>query len=187
MKKSEKDKGKQRAAVQKNQILTVIGGAIIALIVITAVWYFVFNTSGAKSGETVSVYYTGMLKDGTVFDTNVNGTPLVFTIGQGRVIPGMEEGVIGMMPGTSKTLQIPVDKAYGQYKESLVHVVNRSTLPEDVDFKVGERYTVSRSSDGAVAIVKVINITGSTLTWDENHELAGKDLIFNVTLVGITR
>jgi FKBP-type peptidyl-prolyl cis-trans isomerase 2 len=186
MKKSEKEKGRERVNAQKNQILMVVGGAVLALIVITVVGFLFFNPSGARTGDTVSVYYTGKLADGTVFDTNVGATPLVFTIGKGKIIPGFEEGVVGMMPNTTKTVQIPADKAYGPYKTELVHTVNRSTLPSDLSMVAGERYSVHRS-DGAFAYVKVLNITPSTVTWDENHELAGKDLTFTITLEGISR
>jgi peptidylprolyl isomerase len=187
MKKSEKEKGQDKAKAQKKQIMMILGGALAALVVITLAGYLFFNSPGAKTGNTVSVYYTGMLDDGTVFDSNVNSTPLVFTIGQGKIFKGFEEGVIGMTPGTTKTVHIPVDKAYGPYNDQLVHVVNRSTLPEGVDFKVGERYSIRRSSDGAVALVKVIGMNESSVTWDENHELAGKDLTLTITLEKIVQ
>ena len=182
MKKSEKEKGQQKAKVPKKQVMMILGGAIIALVVITILGYVFFSSPGVKTGNTVSVYYTGTLDDGTVFDSNVNSTPLVFIVGQGKIIRGLDEGVIGMLPGETKTLRIPVDKAYGPYNNALVHVVNRSTIPADVTFIVGERYTIRRSADGAVALVKVIAMNESAITWDENHDLVGKDLTFTVTL-----
>jgi len=187
MKKSEKVKGKERVETEKKKLLTVLGGAVAAIIVLTVIGLVFFNPSGAKTGDTVSVYYTGTLLDGTVFDSNMNSTPLVFTIGQGKIIPGLEEAVIGMTPNTTKTVQIPVAKAYGPYQNELVHVVNRSTIPGGEDLKIGERYSIRRTTDGAVAHVKIINITPSTVTWDENHDLAGKDLIFTVRLDGIAK
>lgn len=187
MKKSEKVKGKERVKIQNKQIQMVIGGAVAALIIITIIGYVFFNSSGAKAGDTVSVFYTGMLDDGTVFDSNVNATPLIFTLGKGKLIPGFEDAVTGMALNTTKTVHIPVDKAYGPYQEALVHTVNRSTLPESMIPVVGERYSIRRSTDGAVALVKIINMTTSTVTWDENHELAGKDLTFTITLVGIAK
>jgi peptidylprolyl isomerase len=185
MKKSEKVKGKERVETQNKQIKLMLGGAIAALIIITVVGYFFFNSSGARSGDTVAVYYTGTLDDGTEFDSKVNGTPLIFTIGKGKII--FEDAVIGMEPNTTKTVRIPANKAYGPYKDALVHTVNRSTLPDDMDPVIGNHYTVTRSPDGAVALVKIINMTSSTVTWDENHELAGKDLTFTITLNEIAR
>jgi peptidylprolyl isomerase len=187
MKKSEKEKGKERVKTQKKQILMVLIGAVVALAVISVIGYVYFNPSGAKSGDTVSIYYTGTLRDGTEFDSNLNASPLTFTIGKGKVIPGLEEAVIGMMPNTTKTVDIPVAKAYGAYRQDLVHTVNRSTLPADMDPVVGAHYTIRRSTDGAYALVKVINSTPSTITWDENHDLAGKDLTFTITLLDIAK
>ncbi len=70
------------------------------------------------SGDTISVNYTGRLTDGTVFDSNVlpekgHVTPFIFTIGEGRVIQGWEEGFLGMKVGEKRTLTIPPEKGYG--------------------------------------------------------------------------
>ena len=74
----------------------------------------------AKRGDTVRVHYTGKLEDGTVFDTSLDRPPLQFTIGEGRLIPGFEEAVIGMSPGESKTVKVPADKAFGPHYEEMV-------------------------------------------------------------------
>ncbi|MEK7569482.1 MAG: FKBP-type peptidyl-prolyl cis-trans isomerase [Patescibacteria group bacterium] len=72
----------------------------------------------AKNGDIVSVNYTGKLADGTVFDSNVDPkfghvAPFDFTLGEGRVIPGWEKGILGMKVGEKKTLVIPPEDAYG--------------------------------------------------------------------------
>ncbi len=67
----------------------------------------------AKEGTTVSVYYTGKLKDGTVFDSNVGKQTLQFTIGAGQMIPGFEKGVLGMKMGGKRTITIPSALGYG--------------------------------------------------------------------------
>jgi peptidylprolyl isomerase len=183
MKKSEKVKGKEAVAARKKIYPKLAMVAAAGILILIIVGYFLLNPSGAKNGDMVTVEYTGSLTDGTVFDTNVNGTPLTFIIGQGRVIKGLEEGVTGMTQGQTKTVNIPVDKAYGPYNDALVHIVNRSTLPVDMKPEVGGVYTISRKTDGALARVKVINVTPTTITWDENHALAGKDLVFTIRLI----
>ncbi|MCA9356130.1 FKBP-type peptidyl-prolyl cis-trans isomerase [Candidatus Nomurabacteria bacterium] len=68
----------------------------------------------AQAGTEVNVHYTGMLTDGTVFDSSVSrGVPFSFTLGAGQVIRGWEEGVLGMKVGEVRTLTIPSDMAYG--------------------------------------------------------------------------
>lgn len=186
MKKSEKVKGKEAVAAQKKKMQQYVVAAVVVLFVVAAIAYYFFNPFVAHTGNTVAVYYTGSLDDGTIFDDNTNGTPLVFTIGQGKVITGLEEAVIGMGPNTTKTVRIPSAKAYGPYQESLILTVNRSTINIENPV-VGERYSVRRTSDNAVAYFKIINMTPETYTLDENHELAGKDLTFTITLVEIAK
>jgi peptidylprolyl isomerase len=138
----------------------------------------------AKTGNTVSVFYTGTLDDGTLFDTNVNATPLTFTLGQGMVIPGFEAAVLGMRINEPKTVFIPFEKAYGSYNPSLIFTVNRSVRNDYIPV-VGEYITVRRNSDGALIQAKIINVTASTITYDENNALAGKNLTFSIRLVGV--
>jgi len=72
----------------------------------------------AKTGDTVSMNYTGRLENGTVFDSNVDPKfnhvqPFVFTLGAGQVISGWDKGIVGMKVGEKKTLTIPPEDAYG--------------------------------------------------------------------------
>jgi peptidylprolyl isomerase len=189
MKKSEKVKGKEAVSARKKRtrLYAGIAAAVILVIAVAVAGYFLLNTSGARAGDTVSVYYTGTLDDGTVFYSNLNSTPLTFTMGEVTLIPGFEEAVTGMTPGTTKTVRIPVDKAYGAYNNALVHVVNRSTLPADMNPVIGEHYTIRRTTDGANAYVRIINVTPSTVTWDENHDLAGKDLTYTITVTAVNK
>jgi peptidylprolyl isomerase len=71
----------------------------------------------AKRGDVVRVHYTARVEDGAVFDTSIDRHPLRFTIGDGQVIPGFDQAVVGMQPGETKTAHIPMDEAYGPYQE----------------------------------------------------------------------
>ena len=76
------------------------------------------DTEAAKAGDTVSMNYTGRLENGAVFDSNVDSKfnhvqPFVFVLGAGQVIPGWDEGIVGMKVGEKKTLTIPPEDAYG--------------------------------------------------------------------------
>jgi len=138
----------------------------------------------AKTGDAVSVHYTGKLQDGTVFDSSEQGEPLEFTLGQGQLIPGFEQAVSGMKVGESKTVTITSDQAYGPYRQELVQVVPREQLPEDLKPEVGMQLQSTRS-DGGVVVVTVTEVSETTITVDANSPLAGKDLIFEIKLVGI--
>lgn len=140
--------------------------------------------SAAKAGDTVKVHYTGTLEDGTVFDTSAEGEPLEFTIGEGMIIPGFEEAVVGMHVEDSKTVDIPAEEAYGPRDEDLVEEVSRDELPEDLEPEVGQQLQ-SMQEDGSVAMVTVIDVTDTAITIDLNHPLAGEDLTFEIELVEI--
>ena len=68
----------------------------------------------ATNGRPVTVHYTGWLTDGTKFDSSLDrGRPFSFTLGQGRVIQGWDQGVLGMKVGGKRKLTIPGHLAYG--------------------------------------------------------------------------
>ena len=142
------------------------------------------GTAQAKDGDTVQVHYTLKLEDGTVFDTSIGGDPLQFTIGDGQLIPGFEQAVVGMSPGESKTVEIPADEAYGPYLEEMVLVVDRDQLPDDLQPEVGQQLQLQQE-DGQIVILTVIDISESSVTLDANLPLAGKDLTFDIELVEI--
>jgi len=138
----------------------------------------------AKSGDTVKVHYTGKLADGTVFDSSLNEEPLEFTIGEGQVIPGFEEAVIGMNTGQTKITKIKSDKAYGSYREDMVLVVERDRLPEEIHPEVGQQLEM-RNPDGTGLVLTVKEVGESNVTLDANHPLAGQDLRFDIQLLEI--
>jgi len=138
----------------------------------------------AEQGDTVKVHYTGRLDDGMVFDTSLGRDPLQFTIGEGRIILGFEQAVVGMSPGESKTAEILAEQAYGPHDEEMVLVVDRGQIPEHVKPEVSDELKIRRA-DGKTFIVTVTHISESSVTLDANHPLAGKDLTFDIQLIEI--
>lgn len=138
----------------------------------------------AKPGDTVVVHYTGKLQDGTVFDSSVDRKPLEFSIGEGQVIPGFEQAVVGMAPGETKTQQVPCNEAYGPHRPEMVAVVDRQQLPADIPIEVGQQLQLQHPS-GREIPVAVTAIEDSKVTLDANHPLAGEDLTFEIHLVSL--
>lgn len=139
----------------------------------------------AKAGDTVQVHYTGTLSDGTVFDSSAGRTPLEFTLGNGQVIPGFDSGIQGMNIGDKKTINIPVEDAYGPAVEDHVFSVERNEIPAEIPLEVG--MTLNMHQDGNPQPIPVIvrEVTDENVILDANHPLAGQDLTFEVELVGI--
>ena len=98
--------------------------------------------SGAKPvpGQTVIVHYTGMLVDGTKFDSSVDrGTPFEFTLGEGRVIQGWDEGLAMMQKGDKGILVIPSDLGYGSRGTGIITPFSTLVFEvELIDFKNAE-------------------------------------------------
>jgi peptidylprolyl isomerase len=184
MKKSEKTKGKKAVANHKKRYSRYAVAAAAAFVILLVAGFYLFNPPVAKIGDTVMISYTGTFENGTVFDSNIDGDPFIFTIGSSGVIAGFEDAVIGMTVNSTKTVHIPAEKAYGPHLDSLVHVVNRSDLPGDMEPEVGKIYAITRTADGAVARVRVVNVTNDTVTIDENHLLAGQNLTFTLRFAG---
>lgn len=134
-----------------------------------------------KNGDTVKVHYTGRFEDGNIFDTSkIEGRePLDVTLGQGMLIPGFENGLIGMTQGETKTIEIDPKDAYGERIEALTNEVPKSQVPEGV--KVDDMLT-GQSEQGPIN-VRVAEVKEETVVLDANHPLAGKKLIFDLEVV----
>jgi peptidylprolyl isomerase len=139
---------------------------------------------GAKDGDKVSLYYTGTLDDGTVFDLSSDEAPLEFTIGAGQVIPDFEQEVVGMEPGDTKEFTIPADRAYGEHNANLVFTVGHDRFPPGVAPEVGNVFQVERADAGPMQVV-VVDVGSDDVSLDANHPLAGENLTFNIELKDI--
>ena len=138
----------------------------------------------AQSGDNVRVHYHGTLSDGTIFDSSKEREPLAFQAGTGQVITGFDNAVIGMNVGETKTVHIPVDEAYGQPNGEMLIEFPLSQFPEGEQPEVGAQMHLS-DDQGHTFPVIIKEINGDTVKLDANHPLAGKDLTFELELVGI--
>ena len=146
----------------------------------------------AKEGDRVKVHYTGRLDDGTVFDSSecaeddcgCGHGPMEFTLGAGEVIPGFDQGVLGLSVGEEKSIHIPIEDAYGERIEEMVAVVPRSDLPPGMNPELGQQLEVTQE-DGQIFQVVVVAADDETITIDANHPLAGQALNFDLKLVEI--
>jgi len=181
----EKDEGKTGGLNRKN--LMIVGGVIALVALIVIVVFILPNPVVAAKGDTVSVYYTLMLEDGTIFDSNINGTPLAFTVGSAGIIPGFSNAIAGMKVNQEKTVDIPYDQAYGPYRSDRIRVVNRTGILANQTFTAGEYYTLHSSVDNSNSMIRVLNVTPTTVTVDENSPLAGQNLTFTVQLVSLKK
>ena len=140
--------------------------------------------ANAEIGDTVTVNYTGKFADGSVFTSTTEHEPMEFVLGDGSVLPGFEQAVVGMAPGDSRSTTIPPDQAFGPRNPDLVLTVDRDRVPTDVQLELGQQLQMSAGGEQEIRVT-VTALSEATVTLDANHVLAGKDLTFEIELVGI--
>ncbi len=137
-----------------------------------------------KVNDTVRVHYTGTLSNGQVFDSSLEREPLQVELGQGRLIPGFENGLIDMTVNEKKQITIPKEEAYGDVLKELFHKVNKADLPENITPEVGMGL-MAKNPDGSEQPLRVAEVHDDHIVIDANHPLAGQDLTFDLELIEI--
>ena len=138
----------------------------------------------AAAGNSVRFHYTGKLEDGTQFDTSSGGDAVQAELGTGRTLPAIENALIGMAVGEAKTVKVEAADAFGPHNPALVHKVERARLPDGMQIAVGNRLKAA-SPDGQEVMLTIIEVGTTDVTLDANHPLAGRDVVFELELVGI--
>lgn len=142
--------------------------------------------SQAKQGDTVKIEFTGTTGDGQVFASSQESGPAEFVIGSGTVLSGLEEAVVGMAEGDTRSTTLPSDKAFGEPKEELIVTIERSRLPEDMTPQPGQAVQF-QSPTGEPIVARISSVTDENVTLDANHPLAGEDVSFDIKLVEISK
>jgi len=137
-----------------------------------------------KTGDTAKVHYTGTLEDGRVFDTSKDRDPLEFTVGEGQIIPGFENGLVGMEIGETRNIEVVPDEAYGQRREELVLEIPVGEFPEHITPEIGLQLQI-KQQDGTPFGVVITDVSEEAVILDANHPLAGQTLLFEVELMEI--
>ena len=137
-----------------------------------------------KNGDTVRVHYHGKLTDGSTFDSSEGRDPLEFTVGSGQVIKGFDDAMLNMQPGEKKTVNIPVEQAYGQRNNDMIMEYPKSEFPADMNPEVGMELHMSDNM-GNVFPVVIAEVQQEMVMLDANHPLAGRSLHFAVEVADV--
>ena len=162
----------------------IIAAALAVAVLIIVIYLEANNPPVVAKGDNISVYYTGRLVNGTVFDTNVGKEPLNFTVGAGQMIAGFDQGVIGMKLNQNKTITIPAAQAYGAVNPALIVTVPISQFG-NLTPTVGMHVSYNANGQQMQGTVTEVNKTNATV--DFNSPLAGQTLIFTVEVVKIKK
>ena len=140
---------------------------------------------GPNVGKVVKVHYTGTFDDGNKFDSSYDrGEPLVFECGAGMMIAGFDKAVATMSVGEKVKIHLMPAEAYGPADPNAIFSVEIAKLPGSEELVVGDK-AVLTDAYGRPVQVLVKEKDDTTITFDANHEMAGKELNFEIELVEV--
>ena len=139
-----------------------------------------------KNGDTVTVNYRGTIpaEDNVEFDSSYRrGAPVDFEVGSGKMIDGFDNALVGMEPGETKIVEITKADAYGDVDNSAFQLIPKQQFGEGFEFiKDG---MIQGNGPMGPFIARIDEIREEHVVLDFNHPLAGKDLVFEITLESI--
>ena len=143
------------------------------------------NMTGRNVGKTCRTHYRGTFNDGAQFDCSYDrGEPLEFVCGAGQMIRGFDEAVADMEVGEIKEIHLQPEDAYGLPDPRAIFEVEIAQLPGAENLEVGQQVYLTNQY-GQPFPVKVVDKEEKTITFDANHEMAGKELNFSIELVEV--
>ena len=140
---------------------------------------------GKNVGKTCRTHYRGTFNDGTQFDSSYDrGEPLEFVCGAGMMILGFDKAVANMEVGETVEVHLMPEEAYGEKNPDAIFTVEIAQMPGAEDVEVGQQVFL-RNMYGQPVPVMVVAKDEKTITFDANHEMAGKELNFTIELVEV--
>jgi FKBP-type peptidyl-prolyl cis-trans isomerase 2 len=140
--------------------------------------------SGIKKGDKVNILCKAKLEDGTVCYQNKKENPLEFVIGEGKFFPAIENSMKGMKKGESKTITLDPKDAFGSHREDLIFVAPKEKFHSTAKITIGSKVKVKMDS-GQSAQGTITEENNGSYTVDFNHPLAGKKVVFTITVISI--
>ena len=131
----------------------------------------------------IGFHYTLTDKTGTVLDSSIGDEPLYFLENSQQIIPGLEKVVALMNVGDKKKIEVLAADAYGDVNPELIVKVKRTQFPPEAELAVGDQFQVN--NDHQSPVFTIMAIENDEVTVDGNHPMAGKDLFFDVEIVGM--
>ena len=139
----------------------------------------------SNESKRCKVHYTGTFNDGTKFDSSYDrGEPLEFVCGAGQMIKGYDAAVADMEVGEVKEIHLMPEEAYGMPNPDAIFEMEIAKLPGSEDLEVGQQVYLTNQM-GQPFPVKVTAKDEVNITFDANHEMAGKELNFKIELVEV--
>jgi len=171
-----------------HRIARVVGSGVMSVFLLAGAWPVSAAEPGQKKavikdGAQVSLEYTLRLEDQTVLESNVGKDPMVYHQGAHEIVPGLERSLEGHAKGDTARIVVQPADGYGDIDPKAIQEVKKSLIPETAR-KVGAQLE-AKGQDGESLFPRVTAVTEETVTLDFNHPLAGKVLLFDVTVLDV--
>lgn len=141
----------------------------------------------AKMGDCLKIHYLCYDCTGQLLESTHDGEPPQITLGEKQILPALEEALVGLAAGQSRTVVLPPARAFGDYQEDLVGFVPYSQLQlEGEEPQVGLLVTIEDDSDDEPMLAEITALEEKGVIVDSNHPLAGQTLKFELTLVAFS-
>jgi peptidylprolyl isomerase len=138
----------------------------------------------AQAGDRVQVHYVKRFQDGSVASSRERA-PVELTVGIDHPrLPGLGMALVGLAPGTSTTVRVPSERAYGPVDPGRVHRWARTRFPKSQSLSAG-KWVRFQTSQGRQRLVRILEVRGDTVVVDTNRRGAGQALELEVELIGI--
>lgn len=135
------------------------------------------------SGTTVTLHFSLALENGHVVDSNFEASPATFTVGDGNLLAGFENPLMGLVDGDEREFSIAPENAFGQHNPQNVQAVERNNF-DDGELELGTMFSF-QNGDGELPGV-VVEVQDSEVMVDFNHPLAGQTILFKVKIISVT-
>ena len=132
----------------------------------------------------VTLHFALKLSADEVVDSNLEGEPATFDVGDGNLLPGFEQALFGLLAGDQRTLTVPAERAFGPRNPDNVQRIAADRFPGDEALQPGMVMSFSDAGNGELPGV-IVEIDERYVTVDFNHPLAGRDILFEVRILDV--
>lgn len=135
-------------------------------------------------GTQVTLHFAIKMADGTLVDSTFDGSPATFSVGDGNLLPGFEQVLMGMCAGDEKEFPISPEQGFGQRNPNNIQEIPKNSFAEDIELEEGLMVSFADAQQAELPGV-VAEVNDDVVKVDFNHPLAGRDLIFEVRIIAV--
>lgn len=135
-------------------------------------------------GTQVTLHFAIKMADGTLVDSTFDGSPATFSVGDGNLLPGFEQVLMGLCAGDEKEFPISPEQGFGQRNPNNIQEIPKNSFAEDIELEEGLMVSFADAQQAELPGV-VAEVNDDVVKVDFNHPLAGRDLIFEVRIIAV--